>query len=38
MVLVGGSEKYEFVNWNDDIPNDDGKVKECSKRQTRILQ
>ena len=21
------SEKYEFVSWNDDIPNDDGKIK-----------
>ena len=29
-ILVGGSnpsEKYEFVNWDDDIPNINGKIK-----------
>ena len=28
--LIGGfhpSEKYEFVNWDDDIPNEYGKIK-----------
>ena len=29
------SEKYEFVNWDDDIPNIHGKIKWCSKPPTR---
>ena len=38
MDMVGGfkpSEKYEFVNWDDEIPNI-WKSKKCSKPPTRI--
>ena len=37
MKLVGGlnlSEKYEFVNWDDDIPNIYGKKKMATKPPT----
>ena len=27
------SEKYEFVNWDDDIPNDHGKIKHIPNHQ-----
>ena len=30
------SEKYEFVNWDDDIPIYYGKIKKCSKPPTSI--
>ena len=39
-ILVGGfnpSEKYEFVNWDDDIPNI-WENKKCSKPPTRFYQ